>query len=107
MAELWFDRADAMPRPCCVWVKNGSGPASVASPFYTQEQTPSDHPGMSEKCQDATSSMQVLEKKSPPVGGFSIQTGDLGSGGHQRCLCLPAISHEADASQAKDHHRAG
>jgi hypothetical protein len=46
-------------------------------------------------------------KEKPPVGGFSIQTDDLGSGGHQRCLCLPAMSHEADASEAKDHHRAG
>src|SRR3984957_16563042 len=33
------------------WVKNGSDPASSASPFYPQEQTSSDHPGMSEKCQ--------------------------------------------------------
>src|ERR1700722_2977807 len=31
-------------------VKNGSDPASSASPFYPQEQTSSDHPGMSEKC---------------------------------------------------------
>jgi hypothetical protein len=46
-------------------------------------------------------------KEKPPVGGFSIQTDDLGSGGHQRCLCLPAISHQADAFEAKDHHRAG
>jgi hypothetical protein len=30
---------------------------------------------------------------------------DLGSGGHQRWLCRPAISHEADACEAKDHHR--
>ena len=33
------------------------------------------------------------------------QTFTLGSGGHQRWLCLPAISHEADACEAKDHHR--
>ena len=32
------------------WGKNGSDPASLASPFYLQEQTSSDHPGMSEKC---------------------------------------------------------
>jgi hypothetical protein len=32
------------------WVKNGSDPASLASPFHPQEQTSSDHPGMSEKC---------------------------------------------------------
>jgi hypothetical protein len=31
-------------------VKNGSDPASSASPFYPQEQTSSDHPGMPEKC---------------------------------------------------------
>jgi hypothetical protein len=43
--------------------------------------------------------------KKPPEGGFSIQPDDLGSGGHQRWLCLPATSHEADACEAKDHHR--
>ena len=33
-----------------LWVKLGSDPASLASQFYPQEQTSSDHPGMSEKC---------------------------------------------------------
>jgi len=40
----------AVVRNVCNGSKNGSDPASSASPFYPQEQTSSDHPGMSEKC---------------------------------------------------------
>jgi CheY-like chemotaxis protein len=45
--KLWPNRSASGPR----WVKNGSDPASLASPFCPQEQTSLDHPGMSEKCQ--------------------------------------------------------
>ena len=57
-------RVEAHRAPGCVgdekrfhtaWVKLGSGPVRGACPFYPQEQTSSGRPGMSERCQQATS----------------------------------------------------
>jgi hypothetical protein len=47
--------------------KNGSDPAFSASPFYPQEQTSSDHLGMSEKCQQRTNCCCATDIVKPPA----------------------------------------
>ena len=43
-----------------LWVKNGSRGLAARCPLYPQEQTWSDHCGMSEKCQKATHALRRL-----------------------------------------------
>src|SRR5258705_1163450 len=45
-----------------------------------------------------------IKNKKPPEGGSQFETDDRGSRSHQRWLGLPPISHETNASEAKDHH---
>jgi hypothetical protein len=58
---------EASSTKCLIRVKNGSDPASSASPLYPQEQTSSDHPGPVRK----VPTPEVV-KKEPPEGGSSI-----------------------------------
>jgi hypothetical protein len=47
-------------------------------------------------------------KEKPPEGGVSIQSDDQGSSDAKLSPVLPtAISHEANACEAEDHHRPG
>ena len=54
MAELWLDRADAMPRPCRVWVKLGPRGPEMRLPLCTRKPTSSARQAMSEKCHKQT-----------------------------------------------------
>ena len=52
MAELWLDRADAMPRPCRVWVNRVVLTAQRSLPVYPRKHACSEPVGMSQKCQE-------------------------------------------------------
>ena len=58
---------------------------------------------MSEKCQHATSNVQVAQKKKPPEGGPYKVMGPGLCDVECRLAVVP-INHEADASEAEDHH---
>jgi hypothetical protein len=49
--------------------------------------------------------LQFTAKKNRPKAALQFEADDRRSSGHQCWLVLPAISHEADASEAEDHHR--
>jgi hypothetical protein len=51
------------------WVKSVVLTVVRPLPIYPGERTSPDRTGMSQKCQHATSNVQVAQKKKPPAGG--------------------------------------
>src|SRR5712672_1458870 len=64
-------------------VKSCPDGPEVQLPLYPRKRTQVGHRAMSEKCQQRKSALHELPKEKPPEGGFSYQTYDRGSGGHQ------------------------
>src|SRR5712672_2693878 len=68
---------------CPSWVKSCPDGPEVQLPLYPRKRAQVGHRAMSEKCQQRKSALHELPKEKPPEGGFSYQTYDRGSGGHQ------------------------